>query len=322
MTNAEAKYQTLHQYSIPPGGDPIANAAREDRLPKQKAISYQVLKGDVLDRLGDLHDESVHCVVTTPPKWGIRDCGGCTWDGQLGLEPTREEYLDKMVAIFREVRRVLRTDGTCWINMGTNYDRSDGNEVSGMPWRVVNALEDDGWWLRAHISWGKSNPMPESDTGRLFESNMFLLAKTETYFYDLEAVKEPVPGSLHYRDQGDSWTIPWEDSREAYLASMPVKLVEPCVLAGTSDKGCCAQCGAPWERVIEEYDTGLREKMTDGYRRPLMQTRTLSWTPTCDCLKPQLVPCTVLDPFSSAGITGVVALDLKRNYIGIQPAPQ
>jgi hypothetical protein len=145
MTQAEGKHQTLHQHSIAASGDPTAKKAREERLPKQKPIRYQVLKGDVLDRLGDLLDESVLCVVTTPPYWEMRDYGGCTWDGgQIGLQATREEYLDNMVAIFREVRRVLRKDGTCWINMGDSYEGSGGSgpdDLSGMHWRVANALQ-------------------------------------------------------------------------------------------------------------------------------------------------------------------------------------
>ena len=204
---------------------------------------------------------------------------------------------------------------------------SHPDDLDGMAWCVANALEASGWSLQDCIILGKSNPMSESDTGLLFESEEYecviTLAKGETYFYDAEAIKEPIPGSLvAYKHRGFISTIPWEAFGEAHFATVPATVIESCILAGTSDKGCCAHCGAPWERAIEEYDTGLREKMADGYCRPLMQTRTLGWTATCECLKPQLVPCTVLDPFSDPETTGVVALDLNRHFIGIQPAHQ
>ena len=265
MTQAEGKHQTLHQHSIAASGDPTAKKAREERLPKQKAISYQVLKGDVLDRLGDLPDESVHCVVTSLPYWVMRDY---TWDGvQIVLEATRKEYLDRIVAIFREVRRVLRHDGTCWMKIGNSGSGdSHPDDLDGMPWRVANALAANGWSLRDHIILEKSNPMPESDTGLVIENEecVFTLAKGETYFYDAEAIKEPIPGSLvGYQYKGDIWTIPWEASREAHFAIVPAKVVESCILAGTSDMGCCAHCGAPWERVM--YDTGRTQTMTIGW---------------------------------------------------------
>jgi len=264
MTQAEGKHQTLHQHSIAASGDPTAKKAREERLPKQKAISYQVLKGDVLDRLGDLPDESVHCVVTSLPYWVMRDY---TWDGvQIVLEATRKEYLDRIVAIFREVRRVLRHDGRCWMKIGNSGSGdSHPDDLDGMPWRVANALAANGWSLRDHIILEKSNPMPESDTGLVIENEecVFTLAKGETYFYDAEAIKEPIPGSLvGYQYKGDIWTIPWEASREAHFAIVPAKVVESCILAGTSDMGCCAHCGARWERVM--YDTGRTQTMTIG----------------------------------------------------------
>jgi hypothetical protein len=148
-------------------------------------------------------------------------------------------------------------------NSGSGDSHPD--DLDGIPWRVANALAANGWSLRDHIILEKSNPMPESDTGLVIENEecVFTLAKGETYFYDAEAIKEPIPGSLvGYQYKGDIWTIPWEASREAHFAIVPAKVVESCILAGTSDMGCCAHCGAPWERVM--YDTGRTQTMTIG----------------------------------------------------------
>ncbi len=230
-----------------------------------------ILHGDVRERLSDLPDRSVHCVVTSPPYWALRDYGTATWDGgekdcphrapatgptqnkgnnnrwgrpfavvcglcgarrvdaQLGLEPTPEEYVASLVAVFREVRRVLRDDGTLWLNLGDSYavgtvGRSDDDslprpkgghlvgtsspgmqgtrtrpfglkpkDLVGVPWRVAFALQADGWYLRSDIIWSKPNPMPESVTDRPTKSHeyLFLLSKGPRYFYDTEAVREP-----------------------------------------------------------------------------------------------------------------------------------
>ncbi|TVM03000.1 MAG: site-specific DNA-methyltransferase [Candidatus Brocadia sp. WS118] len=168
----------------------------------------------------------IDCVVTSPPYWGLRDYGH---EDQIGLEPTPEEYVSKMVEIFREVRRVLRPEGTCWLNLGDSYN-SDPNgmtngkrgstleggaqlfdplrkirrkvqvgnglkpkDLVGIPWMVAFALRSDGWWLRQDIIWAKPNPMPESVKDRCTKAHeyIFLLTKSERYFYDAEAIKEP-----------------------------------------------------------------------------------------------------------------------------------
>jgi len=185
--------------------------------------TVQILCGDALDKLRELPDESVQCCVTSPPYWGLRDYGQ---PGQIGLEKTPEEYVVKMVEILREVRRVLRKDGTLWLNLGDSYatgntidasnnhpsrkqkgtNQRDGFIVSrplphglkpkdlvGIPWRVAFALQADGWWLRQDIIWNKANCMPESVTDRCTKSHeyIFMLTKSARYFYDAEAIKEP-----------------------------------------------------------------------------------------------------------------------------------
>ena len=170
-------------------------------------------RGDVRDVLKRLPDESVHCVVTSPPYWGLRDYGV---DGQIGLEDSPEAFVAAMVEVFREVRRVLRKDGTCWINLGDSYAASSlshhgrgkaggpenprrvkaqglkAKDLVGIPWRVALALQDDGWWLRSDVVWSKPNPMPESVTDRPARAHeyVFLLTRSPRYFYDAEAVRE------------------------------------------------------------------------------------------------------------------------------------
>lgn len=182
-------------------------------------MSVTILQGDVTKQTATLPDESVNCVVTSPPYWGLRDYGV---PGQLGLEPTLDEYVERMVEVFRGVWRALRDDGTLWLNMGdsyatgTNAKRNPGNgdcasrtsrnssvrrhpdglkakDLIGQPWRLAFALQADGWYLRSDIIWHKPNPMPESCRDRPTKSHeyVFLLTKKPRYYYDHEAVKEP-----------------------------------------------------------------------------------------------------------------------------------
>jgi len=155
-------------------------------------VTIKILIGDSLEILRTLPAESVHCVVTSPPYWGLRDYGV---EGQMGLESTPAEFISNMVAVFDEVRRVLRSDGTCWVNMGDSY--LPGKNMAMMPHRLAIALQDAGWWVRQDIVWSKPNPMPESVRDRCTKSHeyIFLLTKSAQYFYDAEAIREPVTES-------------------------------------------------------------------------------------------------------------------------------
>lgn len=193
------------------------------RDPYLQDADVTLYHGDVLDVLRELEPESVDCVVTSPPYWGLRDYGQ---EGQLGLEPTPEEYVTRMVEVFREVRRVLAAHGTVWVNLGDSYNAYNGNrglsgstlegtdrpdarprlpsghglsagglkpkDLVGIPWRVAFALQADGWYLRSDIIWSKPNPMPESVTDRPTKAHeyLFLLSKQPRYFFDQEAVRE------------------------------------------------------------------------------------------------------------------------------------
>jgi DNA modification methylase len=411
--------------------------------------SYQILQGDCVDVLKTLAARSVHCVITSPPYFGLRDYGTADWEGgdpecdhkpsstpaqrgiasptldggqatnghrhegykdtcprcgaaridqQIGLEETPEAYVAKLVAVFREVWRVLRDDGVLWLNLGDSYNSDASNQqrnsessglrsqapdagmgrhakrvpglkpkdLIGIPWRVAFALQADGWYLRSDIIWHKPNPMPESVTDRPTKAHeyLFLLTKSARYFYDAEAIKEPstgqagsaadfkratkeslVPGQAHVqhrlnrnttedngtRNKRSVWTIATQPYAEAHFATFPPKLIEPCILAGTSEKGCCASCGAQWERVTEkEVHTNGKGRNNigggfdhgwEGTPRGSIATTTTGWQPTCTCAPTDPIPCTVLDPFNGAGTTGVVAGTHGRDYIGIELNP-
>jgi DNA modification methylase len=186
-------------------------------------MDWEIRQGDALETLKTLPDQLIQCCVTSPPYWGLRDYGV---SGQLGLEKTPDEYVAKMVEVFREVRRVLRDDGVCWINLGDSYARDPGKgikfqsgsttymtnqqtnegnrgmdipegikpkDIIGIPWMTAFALRADGWYLRSDIIWHKPNPMPESVTDRPTKAHeyIFLLSKNQKYFYDADAIREP-----------------------------------------------------------------------------------------------------------------------------------
>lgn len=293
-----------------------------------------IITGDSRDVLATLPDNSVNCCVTSPPYFGLRDYGV---DGQIGLEPTPDAYVDALVGVFREVRRVLRDDGTCWLNLGDTYSNAgkwggskgyDTKQASNVgsirrtvrnardigakpkdllliPSRVAIALQDDGWYVRAEIIWAKPNAMPESVQDRPTKSHeqVYLLTKSERYYYDAEAIRDEsapssqararyngkqtaqpkatqgvvdgvycgVPSMAKAYGQGRNkrsvWTIPTQPYSGAHFAVMPEALVEPCILAGCPEGGV------------------------------------------------------VLDPFGGAATVGVVAKRLNRRFILIELNP-
>lgn len=227
---------------------------------------YWPLVGDCRETLKSIPDGSVHCCVTSPPYFGLRDYG---MPDQLGLEQTPAAFVAELVAVLREVRRTLRDDGTLWLNLGDSYGKA--KQLLGMPWRVAFALQDDGWVLRQDIIWQKPNPMPESVTDRCTKSHeyIFLLTKGSRYYFDHEEVKEPavggqsgnaasfkrtgskreqtIPGQGYgthrpdrdaalyngeTRNRRSVWTVPTRAFKGAHFATFPPELIEPCILAG------------------------------------------------------------------------------------------
>jgi len=276
---------------------------------------YRIITADVMDGLAQLEDASVHCVVTSPPYWWLRDYGVA---GQIGLEETPQEYVSRMVEVFREVRRVLRPDGTAWVNLGDTYRRK---RLVGIPSRVALALQDDGWYWRRDIVWYKNNALPESTKDRPSGAHeyIFLLSQQPQYYYDPDAIREPhqpessvrwpqgghqtgrtkyrglpvgVPrvgsGNLHEgsnhlhpagRNARSVWIIPTEPFPEAHFATFPRELPRRCILAGTSPRACPI-CGAPWARVVER--TGHRNGREPAHVPHNTKTKTDStdWRPT------------------------------------------
>lgn len=255
--------------------------------------------GDALAVLQEMPSESIQCVMTSPPYFGLRDYG---IEGQYGHEPTPQGFAETLRDLFREVRRVLAKDGTVWLNLGDSYYSPGGHTAQGKgsqrkgrsnvdiqnaikvngggvpiksmlgtPWRTALALQDDGWVLRNDIIWEKPNAMPESVRDRLTNrhEHVFLLSRSRKYYFDLDSIRVPaLHGQGGPKNPGDVWAISTKPFPEAHFATYPPDLARRCIAAGCPEGG------------------------------------------------------TVLDPFSGAGTTGMAALEQGKKYIGIDLNPE
>lgn len=242
-----------------------------------------IIESDAILALQKLPSESVQCIVTSPPYWGLRDYG---IDGQIGLEQQLQQYINKLVAVFSEAKRVLKKDGILWLNIGDGYtsgnrgyrapdkknparamsvrpntpDGLKSKDLLGIPWRLAFALQADGWYLRSDIIWNKPNAMPESVKDRPTRSHeyVFMLTKSEKYYYDNTSIKE------NGRNKRTVWNVNTMPFAEAHFATFPTALIDPCILAATHEN---------------DY---------------------------------------VLDPFFGSGTVGVVCQEHNRKFVGIE----
>lgn len=345
------------------------------------------------------------------PQFGSKciKCGATKIDMQIGSEPSPDCmtygqsqcgmcFICTMVKVFREVHRVLRDDGTCWINLGDGYSHSGGHSgqgetsqrkgrsmvpelnsttssrgssipqgnLLGIPWRVALALQVDGWIIRNDNIWYSPNKMPESVTSRCSKSHehIFMLTKSMNYYYDSVAIEEDAQNwgtrdrsnfrsgtndpLLKYhglkgkaneeepsKNKRDVWVVPSlpkPKGLEGHFATFSPQLITPCILAGTSEHGCCAECATPYERVVRKVG-GIKQEENDYKRdRSFRHSRngkdstldtqrykkeTVTWQKKCGCQTTKVVPCIVLDPFVGSGTTVATAIDLERQGIGI-----
>ncbi len=253
----------------------------------------QVIVGDARKELLFIEDNTFQCCITSPPYWGLRDYD---YQDQIGAEDKVEQYIEHLVMVFREVRRTLREDGTCWLNIGDSYtsggrtwrapdkknpargmtyrpDTPEGlkpKDLIGVPWKVAFALQQDGWYLRSDIVWNKPNCQPESVKDRPTRAHeyLFLLTKSENYHYDFEAIKEQANGNGQLKNRRTVWNINTEGFKGAHFAVFPPALVRLCLLAGS---------------------------------------------------RPGSI---VLDPFLGSGTVGVVCKETGRRCIGIEMKPE
>lgn len=337
-------------------------------MPRTRAKPTQIKVGETLkvnhvynmdwiEAMKLLPDQCINTCVTSPPYWGLRDYGVA---GQLGLEPTPVEYVSKMVAGFRELRRILRDDGTLWLNLGDSYagsckgfaddpkrksfsNRNYGKlpgyypvpkdlkpkDLVGIPWRVALALQADGWYLRSDIIWSKPNPMPESVTDRPTKAHeyIFLMCKSERYYYDHEAVREPSnpKSNLNWERNSASADLIIPGQAVAQHRRNRAKVPGGWDTKSGSHSNIHRQGRTSAEYCETEVSEGRNKRTVwTVATRPFPEAHFATFPP--ELIKPCILAgCpeggTVYDPFMGAYTTAVTAFELRRNYLGSELNP-
>lgn len=290
-------------------------------------MKTKIIIGNSLDKLKHLQEQSINTCITSPPYWGLRDYGE---SDQLGLEETPEEFVDNLVKVFREVKRVLRDDGTLWLNLGDSYAGPKGNnrgkgagggqergkllgfdniktkvpdglkqkDLVGIPWRVAFALQQDGWYLRQDIIWHKPNPMPESVRDRCTKAHeyIFLLSKSPKYYFDNEAIKE--------------------DAKFPDGPNSPQNIKKGKGGYGMDTRGGLSKIGALPKKNKRSVWTVTTKPFKGAhfatFPKDLIESCVLAGCPEGG---------TVLDPFGGSGTTGIVANSHNRNAILVELNP-
>lgn len=273
-----------------------------------------IYTGDALEVLRGLPDGSVNCCVTSPPYYALRDYG---MDGQIGRESSPKEYVSRLTEVFAEVRRVLRPDGTLWLNLGDTYAGRGEEEIKpkdliGIPWMAAFALRDDGWYLRNDIIWMKENPMPESVKDRCTRchEHIFLFSKSKQYFFDYKAISEPVTESTKERLKRG---IAGSNKYGAPIPGQPkVQTINLPRGHGTISDGDINPLRS--KRDVWIVNTvPFKGGHYAAYPPKLVESCILAGCP---------VGSVVLDPFMGSGTTGMVAKQHDRHYVGIEINPE
>jgi site-specific DNA-methyltransferase (adenine-specific) len=313
----------------------------------------RIVTGDALGTLREMPDECVHCCVTAPPGFNLQEHGKTV--KQIGLENAVDRYVQHLVLVFREVRRVLHPSGTLWFHLPDTYDRG---QVIFVAHRVALALQQDGWRARSNFVWEKPNAMPEGpvkNRPHIAHEQCFILSKNERYFYDWFAVREDATTKTETessepvkRQRRTVWSVTTKPTSWGHTSSTPEQLVEIMVKAGSSEDGCCPACGTPWVRKVklgmEEAPSRQQAKdrshhlgKGDDYHdfagqswaewRAIHPDVDLGFTQCCSCAADDPMPCLVLDPFGGTGTTAIMAAKRRqpalrrRHYVTIDTNP-
>lgn len=285
---------------------------------------HQILIGDCIESMHRLPDKSVQCCVTSPPYYGLRDYGV---GGQIGLEETPAEFISKLIAVFAEVRRVLRDDGTAWVNMGDSYSRD--KQLMMMPARLAIAMQNDGWYLRQDIIWNKQNPMPESVRDRCTKSHeyIFLLSKKRNYYFDQQAITEPLTQSSVDRLAQAGWEEQQGSDRVPGKTNGAMKAVgglrskrnsfsrETKATAGEHGQSAQHRPG----RDDIDYDQSRNKRSVWTVATARFKGAHFATFPP-DLIRPCILAGSprggvILDPFGGAGTTGMVAMQEGRRSV-------